>query len=128
MSKLLVQNIGRLQTPVGSFPHKGKAQGENLKLDDAEVYVEDGISMNEAHTSFASSTSPIDRMVRHLIFDTRLPLDDVLRMSSATPAKLLGIYDRKGSIAVGKDADINLADANFNVVRTICKGKDGKDL
>ena len=43
MSKLLVKNIGRLQTPVGSFPHKGKAQGENLKLDDAMVLAEDGI-------------------------------------------------------------------------------------
>jgi imidazolonepropionase len=43
MSKLLIKNIGRLQTPVGSFPHKGKAQGENLKLDNAEVLCEDGI-------------------------------------------------------------------------------------
>lgn len=43
MSTLLVKNIGRLQTPVGSFPHKGKAQGENLKLDDAAVLAEDGI-------------------------------------------------------------------------------------
>ena len=106
----------------------GMPSGSVVRTAGVTFYVEDGISMNEAHTSFASSTSPIDRMVRHLIFDTRLPLDDVLRMSSATPAKLLGIYDRKGSIAVGKDADINLVDANFNVVRTICKGKDGKDL
>ena len=38
MSKLLVKNIGRLQTPVGSFPHCGEKQGENLKLDNAAVY------------------------------------------------------------------------------------------
>ena len=82
--------------------------------------------MNEAHTSFASSTSPLDRMVRHLVFDTKLPLDDVLRMSSATPAKLVGIYDRKGSIAVGKDADINLLDARLNIVKTYCKGIDAR--
>ena len=43
MSKLLVKNIGRLQTPVGSFPHCGEKQGENLKLDNAAVYAEDGI-------------------------------------------------------------------------------------
>ena len=43
MSKLLIKNIGRLQTPVGSYPHAGKAQGENLKLDDAAVFTEDGI-------------------------------------------------------------------------------------
>lgn len=43
MAKLLVKNIGVLQTPVGSFSHRGKAQGENLKLQDAAVLIEDGI-------------------------------------------------------------------------------------
>ena len=43
MAKLLVKNIGLLQTPVGSFSHRGKAQGENLKLQDAAVLIEDGI-------------------------------------------------------------------------------------
>lgn len=43
MATLLIKNIGRLQTPVGSFPHKGKAQGENLKLDNAAILSEDGI-------------------------------------------------------------------------------------
>ena len=101
----------------------GMPSGTVVRTGGVTFHVEDGISMNETRTSFASSTSPIDRMVRHLIFDTKLPLDDVLRMSSATPARLLGIYDRKGSIAVGKDADINLVDARFNIVRTFCKGR-----
>ena len=65
-------------------------------------------------------------MVRHLIFDTKLPAEDVVRMASATPARMLGIFDRKGSIAVGKDADINLVDARFNVVKTFCKGIDAR--
>lgn len=43
MASLLVKNIGVLQTPVGSFSHKGEAQGENLKLKDAAVLIEDGI-------------------------------------------------------------------------------------
>lgn len=43
MSTLLIKNIGRLQTPVGNFAHKGKAQGENLKLDNAAILSEDGI-------------------------------------------------------------------------------------
>ena len=43
MSTLLVKNIGILQTPVGSFPHKGALQGENIKLKDAAVLTEDGI-------------------------------------------------------------------------------------
>lgn len=43
MAKLLVKNIGTLQTPVGSFSHKGAQQGENIKLHDAAVLIEDGI-------------------------------------------------------------------------------------
>lgn len=43
MATLLVKNIGRLQTPAGSFPHKGQQQGENIKLDNAAILSEDGI-------------------------------------------------------------------------------------
>ncbi len=38
----LVKNIGLLQTPVGSFSHTGEKQGENLKLKDAAILIEDG--------------------------------------------------------------------------------------
>ena len=41
--KTLIKNIGVLQTPVGSFPHKGSMQGENDKLNDVSIVIEDGI-------------------------------------------------------------------------------------
>ncbi|MHC1723283.1 MAG: imidazolonepropionase [Aminipila sp.] len=40
---LLIKNIGTLQTPVGSFSHKGEKQGENAKMKDAALLIEDGI-------------------------------------------------------------------------------------
>ena len=40
---LLIKNIGTLQTPVGSFKHGGEKQGENVKLHDAAILVENGI-------------------------------------------------------------------------------------
>lgn len=43
MSTLLIKNIGCLQTPVGSFSHGGKKQGENVKMHNASVLIEDGI-------------------------------------------------------------------------------------
>ena len=39
---LLIKNIGTLQTPVGSFKHGGELQGENIRLHDAAILVEDG--------------------------------------------------------------------------------------
>lgn len=41
--KLLIKNIGCLQTPTGSYSHKGSKQGQNKKLFDAAIAVEDGI-------------------------------------------------------------------------------------
>ena len=100
----------------------GMKSGSIVHTSGVDFYVEDGIAMNVARTSFASSTSPIDKMVRHLIFDVELPIEDVVKMSSATAAKMMGIYDHKGSIREGKDADIVLVDKGFNVLQTICKG------
>lgn len=40
---LLIKNIGTLQTPIGSCKHGGAMQGENLKLRDAAILVEDGL-------------------------------------------------------------------------------------
>jgi len=100
----------------------GMKSGSVVHTSGVDFFVEDGIAMNMARTSFASSTSPIDKMIRHLIFDVQLPVRDVVKMSSANAAKLLGIYDRKGSIAVGKDADINIVDSGFNILQTLCKG------
>jgi N-acetylglucosamine-6-phosphate deacetylase len=84
--------------------------------------IEHGVAMNEARTSLASSISPIDTMVRHLIFNVQFPVADVLKMASATTAKLLNIPN-KGTISFGKDADINIVDKNFDIIMTFCKGK-----
>lgn len=41
--RLLIKNIGCLQTPIGSYSHKGSKQGQNVKLLNAAIAVEDGI-------------------------------------------------------------------------------------
>lgn len=43
MKRTLIKNIGILQTPIGSYSHKGSKQGVNVKLTDATVAIEDGI-------------------------------------------------------------------------------------
>lgn len=43
MAKTLVKNIGLLQTPEGSYSHRGAEQGKNLKLENAAILIEDGI-------------------------------------------------------------------------------------
>jgi len=43
MSKVLIKNIGLLQTPVGNTKHSGAQQGENVKYKDAAILVENGM-------------------------------------------------------------------------------------
>ena len=43
MGRVLVKNIGCLQTPVGSYSHKGSKQGVNQKRVKAAIAIEDGI-------------------------------------------------------------------------------------
>ena len=53
----------------------------------------------------------------------RLPLHKVVKMASLNPAKAIGIDKTKGSIEIGKDADFCFADEEFNISRTILRGR-----
>jgi N-acetylglucosamine-6-phosphate deacetylase len=44
-------------------------------------------------------------------------------MASETPARLMNVYDRKGSLEKGKDADILIIDAEQNVRAIWAMGK-----
>lgn len=44
-----------------------------------------------------------------------IPLGDVLRMAAETPARIMGVDDRKGSLQKDKDADIVILDKDLNV-------------
>ena len=50
-------------------------------------------------------------------------MDDACRMISETPAKIMGIYDRKGSLEQGKDADIIMFDKNQELTFVMAMGK-----
>ena len=48
---------------------------------------------------------------------------DAVRMSSETPARIMGVFDRKGSIKAGKDADMCIYDTDLNLKSVIAMGK-----
>jgi N-acetylglucosamine-6-phosphate deacetylase len=52
-----------------------------------------------------------------------ISLTDAWTMASLTPASIIGIDSKKGSLAVGKDADILILDRELNIKRIYIKGR-----
>lgn len=73
---------------------------------DPRVIVEDGVCKLADRSALAGSVATMDRLVRTAVQQAEIPMEDACRMISETPAKIMGIYDRKGSLEKGKDADI----------------------
>ena len=88
-----------------------------------KVIVEDGVAKLPDRTSFAGSVATADRLVRTMISMAGVSLVDAVKMMSSTPARILGISDKKGELATGKDADIVIFDNDINVAITMVKGK-----
>jgi len=88
-----------------------------------EVIVEDGVSKLPDRSAFAGSVATADRLVKTMIKQAGIPLQDVVRMMTQTPAEIMRVSDRKGSIAIGKDGDIVIFDENINVQMTIINGQ-----
>ena len=53
-------------------------------------------------------------------------LEEILPTLSENPAKEMGLFDRKGSIETGKDADLVLLDDDANVIHVFARGKQVK--
>ncbi len=87
-----------------------------------QVRVEQGIPRLPDGT-LAGSTLTLDRAVKNFLEFTGCSLPEAVRCATLNPARLLGIDDRKGSLAVGKDADLVIFDENFTVHYTILGGK-----
>lgn len=91
--------------------------------DGQKVIVEDNVAKLPDRSAFAGSTATTDRLVRNMIYLADVPVTDAVRMMTTTPASILGIDDRKGSLIPGKDADIVIFDENVNIKRTIVEGR-----
>jgi N-acetylglucosamine-6-phosphate deacetylase len=88
-----------------------------------EVEVADGVARLVEGGSIAGSTLTLDRAFKRAVTVDRLPVEDVVAALSANPAKLLGRYDRVGSLEPGKDADLVILDADFGLKGVMRRGE-----
>ncbi|MFF7354398.1 N-acetylglucosamine-6-phosphate deacetylase [Streptomyces filipinensis] len=90
----------------------GSGDGRYL-LGPLEVEVSEGVARLVEGGSIAGSTLTQDRAFQRAVTVDKLSVEDAVTALSANPARLLGLFDRVGSLEPGKDADLLLLDADF---------------
>lgn len=88
-----------------------------------KVIVEDGVAKLPDRSAFAGSVATADRLVRNMITMADVPLLDAILMMTGTPARIMGIDQKKGSLTVGKDADIVIFNQDIQIQETFVGGK-----
>ena len=73
--------------------------------------------------TLAGSTLQLNKGLKILIEDALIPVNYAINACTLNPANCLGIADRKGSIRVGKDADMVVLDDDYSVIQTYCMGQ-----
>ena len=89
--------------------------GQKVTVKDSQARLESG--------ALAGSVMPLNKMVYNFLNNTNLDIRKVVRLAAINPARSIGIDKTKGSIEIGKDADIILIDEDINCYMTINKGK-----
>lgn len=88
-----------------------------------EVVVANGKAVLKDGT-LAGSTLKLSQAVKNMAAETHCNLIDAIEMATFNPARVLKLDDRKGSIAVGKDADLFVMSHELDVVYTMRGGKE----
>ena len=99
---------------------KGMPDGLS-ELGGQQVFVKNG-EARLADGTLAGSVLKMNVAVKNLVEKVGVSLTEAVDFASANPAKNLGIYNERGSIEVGKRADITVLDKDYNVLYTIVGG------
>jgi N-acetylglucosamine-6-phosphate deacetylase len=106
-----------------SLAGAGLPQETRFRLSEMACKVGPGYALLEDESALAGSLARMTDLVRTMTEQAGIPLFDAVRMASLTPATVLGIDDRFGSIQSGKTADLVLFDDQFSVQRVWVGGK-----
>jgi N-acetylglucosamine-6-phosphate deacetylase len=132
LSKELVAYIFRVKPAeqivliTDCVPAAGCEDGE-YQLGSLPVILKDGQvrlkQKDDTIGSLAGSSLTMDHALKNAIEFTGNSLSKILPSLTINPARQVGIADRKGSIELGKDADLVIIDECYEVIATYVKGR-----
>ncbi|MEV0309975.1 N-acetylglucosamine-6-phosphate deacetylase [Nonomuraea fuscirosea] len=104
-------------------PGTGLPRGSRYRLGTVTCEVGDGVGLVVGADAFGGSTSALPDMLRHLTGDLGWPVPEAVAAATSTPARVLGLTGRKGTIAAGADADLAVFDEGFHPWATVLRGR-----
>lgn len=124
MMQIIYNNVGsnRIILITDSMMAKYLSVGRYELGGQSVVVSEDRATLEDNDSILAGSILKMVDAVKNMLSLDGVSMKDAIQMASINPAKQIGVFDRKGSIAVGKDGDILLVDDNLNIKYTICNG------
>jgi N-acetylglucosamine-6-phosphate deacetylase len=93
----------------------------DYRIDSRTVTVRDG-AVRLPDGTLAGSVLTMDVALRNIVAATGLPLRELWPLTSLNAARAIGVSARKGSLEVGKDADLVLLNDQFQVQLTVAEG------
>jgi N-acetylglucosamine-6-phosphate deacetylase len=117
---------GRMAFITDAISAAGAADGV-YTLGDQSVVVTDGEARLPNASSLAGSTVTMGETFRRVVRSVGLTMSEAVEATSATPARVLGVDDRYGSIAPGRAADLVVLDDDLRVQRVMVGGRWRRD-
>ena len=121
--KLLIKNKPHDKFTLITDSMRAKHLADGIsELGGQKVIVKNGEARLENGT-LAGSILKMNDAIKNLVLKCDVPLLDAVDFATINPAKNLGVSEKMGSIAVGKNANLTVLDGEFNVSLTIRDGK-----
>lgn len=124
LTKLILKQKGpeHLAVITDGSPLTGRPPG-TYRVWGIDVVVEEKIAYVADRSAYAGTVATLDQCLARVIDNAGITFRDALRMVTLTPATILKVAHRKGTLEAGKDADIVILDNKLNVAQTLVGGK-----
>ncbi|MGQ0608210.1 MAG: N-acetylglucosamine-6-phosphate deacetylase [Chloroflexota bacterium] len=112
---------GSVALVTDAMPAAGVGDGD-FRLGSAAVRVRDGAVRLANGETLAGSTLTMDVAMRRAVRSLGLPMASAVEAASTTPARVLGIVDRVGTLEPGREADLVVLDGDLAVAAVMAGG------
>src|SRR6478752_7151630 len=101
----------------------GLPDGSQFALFGKDCVVENRVCLLADHSALAGSAGRMIDLVRMMLREVNVPLNEAIAMATENPARAIGL-ETKGRLIVGADADLVVLSPQMEAVRTFIAGRE----